>query len=472
MFDGNRRLRVMRIFAGLFLFLGWAGFVLGAEGPAAPTGLRCEYLSNPMGVDVQNPRFSWVLHHTERAQIETAYQILIAGSAESLGRDTGDAWDSGKVASSDSTQMVYAGKGLSSGKTYYWKVRYWDTAGNASPYSAAAQFEMGLLSRDEWKGQWIEGNLLRKEIDLEGKIVRARAYVTALGYYELRINGEKVGRNVLDPAFTTYPKRVLYTTYDVTRRLRSGKNAFGAMLGGGWATLGKRFFDLEVGPYYKAPALLLQVNIEFEGGKTMFVASDGSWKATQGPVVSDSVYDGEVYDARREQPGWDQPGFDDSAWSAAQTIEGSKGVLSAQMMPPIRVVDSMLPRSIAGPTPGVFVFDMGQNMSGWVQLRVQGPAGTRVTLRFAELVYPDGTINRENLGEAKTRDIYTLKGQGEETYEPRFTYHGFRYVEVTGFPGTPSLDSLRGRVVHTAVGAAGSFVASKQILNDIQRLIH
>jgi alpha-L-rhamnosidase len=142
------------------------------------------------------------------------------------------------------------------------------------------------------------------------------------------------------------------------------------------------------------------------------------------------------------------------------------------MMPPIRVVDSMLPRSIAGPTPGVFVFDMGQNMSGWVQLRVQGPAGTRVTLRFAELVYPDGTINRENLGEAKTRDIYTLKGQGEETYEPRFTYHGFRYVEVTGFPGTPSLDSLRGRVVHTAVGAAGSFVASKQILNDIQRLIH
>jgi alpha-L-rhamnosidase len=470
MFDGNRRLQVMGAF--VFLFLGSAGVVYGAEGPAAPTGLRCEYLSNPMGVDVQKPRFSWVLHHTERAQMQTAYQILIAGSAEGLGRDAGDIWDSGKVESSDSTQVGYAGKGLSSGKKYYWKVRYWDTAGNASPYSAAAQFEMGLLSRDDWKGQWIEGNLLRKEFDLEGKIVRARAYVTALGYYELRINGEKVGRNVLDPAFTTYPKRVLYTTYDVTRRLRSGKNAFGAMLGGGWATLGRRFFDPEVGPYYKAPALLLQVNIEFEGGKTISVVSDGSWKATQGPIVSDSVYDGEVYDARREQPGWDQPGFDDSAWSAAQTAEGSTGVLSAQMMPPIRVVDSIVPRSISSPMPYVFVFDMGQNMSGWVQLRVQGPAGTRVTLRFAELVYPDGTINRENLGGAKSRDIYTLKGQGEETYEPRFTYHGFRYVEVTGFPGTPSLDSLRGRVVHTAVGAAGSFVASKQILNDIQRLIH
>ncbi len=472
MFDGNRRLQVMRAFVGLCLFLGAAAIVNGAEGPAPPTGLRCEYLSNPMGIDVQKPRFSWVLHHSERAQMQTAYQILTAGSAEGLARDAGDVWDSGKVDSSDSTQVMYAGKSLSRGKTYYWKVRYWDTAGNPSPYSASAQFEMGLLSRDDWKGQWIEGNLLRKEIDLEGRIVRARAYVTALGYYELRINGEKVGRNVLDPAFTTYPKRVLYTTYDVTRRLRSGKNAFGVMLGGGWATLGRRFFDPEVGPYYKAPALLLQVNIEFEGGKTVSVASDGSWKATQGPIVSDSVYDGEVYDARREQPRWDQPEFDDSAWSAAQTVEGSKGVLSAQMMPPIRVVDSMVPRSIASPRPGVFVFDMGQNMSGWVQLRVQGPAGTQVTLRFTELVNPDGMINRENLGEAKSRDIYTLKGQGEETYEPRFTYHGFRYVEVTGFPGTPSLDSLRGRVVHTAVGAAGSFVASKQILNDIQRLIH
>jgi len=412
MCDGNRRLQVMWTLAGLFLFLGWAGVVYGAEGPAAPTDLRCEYLSNPMGIDVQTPRFSWVLHHTERAQMETAFQVFVASSDDGLGREAGDIWDSGKVDSSESTQVVYAGKPLSSGKTYCWKVRYWDAAGNASPYSRSAVFETGLLARDEWKGQWIEGNLLRKEIALEGRIVRARAYVTALGYYELRINGEKVGRNVMDPAFTTYPKRVLYSTYDVTRRLQSGRNAVGVMLGGGWATLGRRFFDPEVGPYYKAPALLLQVNIELEGGKTVSVVSDGSWKATQGPVVSDSVYDGEVYDARREAPGWDHPGFDDSTWSAAQTTEGSKGILSAQMMPPIRVVDSMAPRSISSPRPGVFVFDMGQNMSGWVELRVQGPAGTPVTLRFAELVYPDGMINRENLGAAKSRDIYTLKGEG------------------------------------------------------------
>ena len=472
MFNSDGRLQVIRAVAGLFLFLSLLGHSYGGEGPAAPTDLRCEYLSNPLGIDVREPRFSWVLHHTARAQGQTAYQVLVASRAEGLERDAGDIWDSGKVASSDSIQVVYAGKRLANGETYYWKVRYWDTAGNASPYSAAAQFEMGLLSRDEWKGQWIEGDMLRKEVTLDGKVVRARAYVTALGYYELRINGEKVGRNVLDPAWTTYPKRVLYTTYDVTRRLRSGKNAFGAMLGGGWATLGARFFDPEVGPYYKAPALLLQVNIELEGGKTVSVASDGSWKASKGPIVSDSVYDGEVYDGRREIPGWDQPEFDDSQWSTAQTAEGSQGVLSAQMMPTIRVIDSMVPVSLSNPKPGVYVFDMGQNMSGWVQLRVEGPAGTQVTLRFAELVYSDGMIDRQNLGAAKARDIYTLKGEGRETYEPHFTYHGFRYVEVTGYPGAPNLDSLRGRVVHTAVGTVGSFVASKQILNDIQRLIH
>jgi alpha-L-rhamnosidase len=472
MFHRDRCAQVIQVIVGLFLFLGLVGYTYGAEGPEPPTDLRCEYLSNPIGIDVREPRFSWVLHHTARAQVQTAYQVLVSSRPEGVDRDTGDVWDSGKVALSDSIQVVYAGKPLASGQTYYWKVRYWDTAGNASPYSATAQFEMGLLSRDEWKGQWIEGDMLRKELTLDGKIVRARAYVTALGYYELRINGEKVGRNVLDPAWTTYPKRVLYTTYDITRRLRSGKNALGAMLGGGWATLGERFFDPDVGPYYKAPALLLQVNIELEGGRTVSVASDGSWRASKGPIVSDSVYDGEVYDARREIPGWDRPEFDDSTWSAAQAVEGSKGTLSAQMMPPIRVIDSMLPVSLSNPKPGVYVFDMGQNMSGWVQLRVQGSAGTQVTLRFAELVYPDGTINRENLEAAKSRDIYTLKGEGQETYEPRFTYHGFRYVEVTGYPGIPSLDSLRGRVVHTAVGTVGSFVASKQILNDIQRLIH
>ena len=250
MFHRDRGSQAIQVIVGLFLFLGLVGYAYGAEGPEPPTDLRCEYLSNPIGIDVREPRFSWVLHHTARAQAQTAYQVLVSSRPEGVDRDTGDVWDSGRVASSDSIQVVYAGKPLASGRTYYWKVKYWDTAGNASPYSAVAQLEMGLLSRDEWKGQWIGGdNLLRKELTLNGKIVRARAYVTALGYYELRINGEKVGPNVLDPAWTTYPKRVLYTTYDVTHQLRAGKNALGAMLGGGWATLGERFFSPDVGPY-------------------------------------------------------------------------------------------------------------------------------------------------------------------------------------------------------------------------------
>jgi len=438
-----------------------------AEGPLPPASLGCEYLKNPLGIDVRQPRFAWVLAHTGRGQKQSAYQVLVASSPELLNQDRGDQWDSGKTASDDSTQVVYSGKPLASGKTYYWKVRYWDSAGNASPYSAVAQFEMGLLTREEWKGHWIGGdNLLRKEFALEGKVVRARAYVTALGYYELRVNGEKVGSNVLDPAFTTYPVRVLYSSYDVTPQLRAGKNAVGAMLGGGWATLRGNFPTP-----YKEPALLLQVNIELADGKTVSVASENSWKVAKGPIVNDSVYDGEIYDARRELPGWDLPGFDDSAWSAAQTVEGSKGTLSAQMMPPIRVIDSIVPVTLANPRPGVFVYDLGQNLSGWAELRVRGPRGAEVRLRFSELLYDDGTINRENLREAKSRDIYTLRGEGDETYQPRFTYHGFRYVEVTGYPGTPSLDSVRGHVVHTAVEPTGNFAASKALLNQIHKVI-
>ena len=438
-----------------------------AEGPLPPASLGCEYLKNPLGIDVRQPRFAWVLAHTGRGQKQSAYQVLVASSPELLNQDRGDQWDSGKTASDDSTQVVYSGKPLASGKTYYWKVRYWDSAGNASPYSAVAQFEMGLLTREEWKGHWIGGdNLLRKEFALEGKVVRARAYVTALGYYELRVNGEKVGSNVLDPAFTTYPVRVLYSSYDVTPQLRAGKNAVGAMLGGGWATLRGNFPTP-----YKEPALLLQVNIELADGKTVSVASENSWKVAKGPIVSDSVYDGEIYDARRELPGWDLPGFDDSAWSAAQTVEGSKGTLSARMMPPIRVIDSIVPVALANPRPGVYIYDLGQNLSGWAELRLRGPRGAEVHLRFSELLYDDGTINRENLREAKSRDIYTLRGEGDETYQPRFTYHGFRYVEVTGYPGTPSLDSVRGHVVHTAVEPTGNFAASKALLNQIHKVI-
>ena len=443
----------------LLTFLGWAlGSALGADGPLPPQNLRCEYLSDPLGVDVRQPRFAWGLDHTARGQRQTAYQILVATQPGLLDQDKGDQWDSGKVVSEDSTQVVYSGKPLASGAAYYWKVRSWDKDGNASPYSRVVQFEMGLLSADEWKGQWIGGaNQLRTEFQLAEAVARARVYICGLGYYELRVNGAKVGSNVLDPGWTTYEKRVLYTTYDVTPLLQRGANAVGVMLGEGW---------------YKSRALLLQMNIELVNGKRLSVTSSPAWRGKDGPITSDSVWDGEIYDASRETPGWDRPGFNDSNWAAAQLVKSPGGVLSAQMMPPIRVVDTITPVGLTNPQPGVYVYDLGQNFSGWAQLRVKGPRGAAVKLRFSELLYDDGMINRENIRGAKARDTYILRGEGGlEVYEPRFTYHGFRYVEVTGFPGTPSLDSLRGRVVRSDVESVGSFAASKPLLNQIQRLI-
>jgi alpha-L-rhamnosidase len=405
-----------------------------------------------------------VLENSRRDELQSAYQVLVASSPEKLAHDTGDQWDSGKVTSDNSTQVIYAGAALESGRTYYWKVRTWNQQAQASPYSHVATFGVGLLARSDWHGQWIGGgNLLRKGFDLPGKIVRARVYITALGYYELHINGSRIGDNVLDPAWTDYSKRVLYSTYDVTKELQQGKNAVGVMLGGGWATLGD---------YYKSPALLFQMNTELASGKRIVLSSDASWKTHAGPVVSDSVYDGEVYDARLEQRGWDQPGFEDAAWSPAKEQKGTQGAISAEMMPPIQVVDTLAPQRMTNPEPGVYVYDFGQNFAGWAELRVQGPRGAKVKIRFSELLFPDGRINRQNLRGAKARDIYILDGQGNEVYDPHFTYHGFRYVEVTGYPGTPSLDSLRGRVVHSAVRTTGSFVASKDILNQIQHLIH
>ncbi len=450
------RLRTKLYFL-LFPFI--SGFSLAGvsdlpSGPQPPSELRSEYLANPLGIDVKNPRLSWVLGHTERGQKQSAYQIIVSTMPSA---EKGDISDSGKMKSEQSTQVIYNGKLLESGKTYYWKVRYWDKNDNPSPYSKVVSFETGLFSREEWKGEWIGGgNQLRKEFVLNGRVIRGRAYVCGLGYYELRINGQKVGSNVLDPGWTTFDKRALYTTYDVSHLLRSGANAVGVMLGKGW---------------YGSTVLLFQMNIELEGGGNVRVVSDTSWKGTNGPVVSDSIYNGEIYDARLETPGWDYPGYEEGQWSKVESVNGPKGTLSAQMMPPIQVMETVVPFRITNPEAEVYVFDMGQNLSGWAQLCVRGERGTAVRMRFAELLYENGMINQENLRSARAEDVYILRGEGEEVYEPRFTYHGFRYVELTGFPGAPTTETIRGKVVHTAARQTGNFSCSRPILNQLQRII-
>ncbi|MEN6561123.1 MAG: family 78 glycoside hydrolase catalytic domain [Acidobacteriota bacterium] len=433
-----------------------AGAAPAAEtaGPSAPASLRCEYLVNPVGVDTVNPRFFWIVDHAERGQAQSAYQVIVSTDPKAA---AGDVWDSGKVASPKSTQVAFAGKPLASGQSYFWKVRAWDRDGRESPWSETARFDMGLLDKGDWKGVWIGAkSQFRREFTLKGRVKRARAYIAGLGYYELRLNGRKAGNHVLDPAWTTYDKRVLYVAYDVTGFLREGPNAVAVMLGNGW---------------YKSRALLFQLNVELEDGTAVSVVSDASWKAADGPILEDSVYNGESYDARRETPGWERPGFDDKGWAAAEAVKGPAGVLSAQLMPAIQVVDTIVPFKMTSPLPGAYIFDMGQNFSGWARLRVRGPRGTDVRLRFAELLFDDGTLNQDNLRTAQAEDHYILRGDGEEVWEPRFTYHGFRYVEVTGFPGTPTLESIRGRVVHSAVEPVGSFAASKDVLNGIQRLV-
>lgn len=439
-----------------------------------PTDLLCEYTLDPVGIDAASPRFSWVLNHSERGQLQSAYHVLVARRGEYLDTDSGDVWDSGKVTSGQSVNVLYGGTPLESRNTYYWKVRVWDKDGKVSPWSKTATFEMGLLKPDDWKGKWIKGgNLLRKEFTVGKDIERARAYICGLGYYELRINGEKVGDHVLDPGWTDYDKRSLYVTYDVTNQLKGGENAVGVMLGNGRYSPPDESVNKSPVPlkkYGDSPVLIVQLHLDFTDGSCMRIVTDETWKTAQGPIVSDDLYDGETYDARLEKIGWDAPFFDDADWSFATIVDAPEGKLVSQAsFPPIKVVKRLQPREITNPRPNVYLYDFGQNFTGWVRLRVRGPRDSQVQLRYAELLDENGMINTVPNREAKTTDTYILKGEGEELYEPRFTYHGFRYVEVTGFPGTPTLESLEGRVVHSAVEPVGSFACSNSLINRIHQ---
>ncbi|MDZ7338448.1 MAG: glycoside hydrolase family 78 protein [candidate division KSB1 bacterium] len=451
---------------------------------AAASDLRCEYLVNPIGIDVREPRFSWVLEPVRRGQRQVAYQLIVCSKGEQAGRGVGDVWDSGRRESEQTCHVTYAGPPLESRQRYFWRIRWWDDEGRASPWSEIAFFEMGLQPED-WQGQWIGRKdneefstrmpqlfgqelsagvharpvYFRKEFRLPCGARQARVYVCGLGYYELRLNGEKVGDRVLDPPQTDYHKLALYSTYDITD-LTGEENAFGIILGNG-----RHIKAFGFGP----PRFILQAHFWLEDGSEMVVVSDPSWRTAYGPLVEDGMYHGERYDARLEMPGWDQPGFADRSWEPGVVVDGP--ALAAQMMPPIRVTATIRPHRVYSPEPGVYVYDFGQNFTGWARLRVRGPRGTEVRMRYAELVSPDGKINTAPNQNAEATDVYVLKGEGIECYEPRFTYHGFRYVEVKGFPGAPTLEDLEGRVVHSDVPRTGEFHCSHELLNQIHRNI-
>ncbi len=446
--------------------------------------LQTEMLVNPEGIDAKKPRLSWEIYSSQRSVEQTAYQVLVASTPEKLAADEGDLWNSGKVASGESVLVAYNGERLESRDDCYWKVKVWTNKGESS-WSEGAYWSMGQLNYSDWWGRWIgmdrsfpwdredkfarlSARYFRKEFETPKEIKQAKVYIMGLGLYELYINGQRIGDQVLAPSPTDYSENVKYNTFDVTEELRKGKNVIGTILGNG------RFYTMrqDYKPYkiktFGYPKMLLNLVIEYTDGTSERIRTDSSWKMTaDGPIRTNNEYDGEEYDARKEMPGWNKVGFDESQWLQAEYVQEPTGTLEAQMNENMKVMETIKPVSVKQLKPGTYIVDMGQNMTGWVRMKVKGKSGEKVTLRFAEVLNENGEIEVENLRDARATDVYILKGGEEEVWEPSFVYHGFRYVEVTGYPGKPAVDDFEGRVVYDAMATVGAFKTSSSVLNQV-----
>ena len=449
-----------------------------------PGTLLTEYQKAPLGIDSGQPRFSWLYDPGTGGKMHIAYQIQVASSLEQLTGHQPDLWDSGKTTSAHRLNIPYEGKPLSSGKRYFWRVRSWtDSATHPSGWSVPSWFEMGLLKETDWKAEWIghppqspeaehpeAAPLLRHTFTLKKTIKRARLYISGLGCYRLYLNGKRVADRELDPSHTDYEKRVLYTTYDVTDHLKEGANAAAVELGRGWygMTTPSVWF-WEKSPWHDDPKLLFQLEVEFVDGSSETIVSGENWRTMKGPRLADSLYAGETYDARRAHSGWEATDFDDSDWSRAALVKAPAGDLSSFFHEPIRIIETLHPVSLTRVAEGTYVFDLGVNITGWAALQVEGPRGTEVILTHGEKLNPDGSVNIEQRHiEADIQtDRYTLAGNGMEEWEAQFSYKGFQYVQITGFPGVPALDTIAARVVHTDVASVGEFSSANSLLNQI-----
>ena len=437
----------------------------------APGKLRTEYLVNPLGLDCLKPRFSWLMVDDRRGARQSAWQVRVTTGMATV-------WDSGKVETADTSQIEYAGRRLKSRQRYTWQVRVWDAQGFESPWSDPAWFELGVLDQAEWSAAWIRPDetevaepcrpapYLRTEFQVETGVRRARVYVSALGWYELHLNGQRVGEDCFTPGWTDYHVRVTYQAYDVTALLRPGANALGAILANGWYA-GYMSWQNRKQAYGQVPHLFAQLVTELENGRTSTVVSDGTWKWRTGPIRAADFYMGETYDARLEAPDWARPGFDDGGWRPVAVAGRPAAKLVATRGPLVRRILELKPveRRRLGDK---WLFNLGQNLVGWVRLKVSGRAGQELVLRHAERLSPDGTLYTENLRGARATDHYILRGGGVEVYEPRFTFHGFQYVEVSGLEGAPPPDLITAVVAHSAMDRTGSFECSDPLLNQLQ----
>lgn len=431
-------------------------------------GLKCEYAVNPVGMDVQSPQLSWRIESPGRSVLQSAYRILVTDSPEDLSKDIAGAWDSGIIKSSKSAGILYAGPELESRKRYYWKLRVWNSDNIGSDWSETGFFEMGLTGEKDWQSDWIGFNggrpgrvLYFKGIfNVEKPVTKARAYISGLGYYELNINGSKVGDQKLDPAISDNSKRVFYSTFDIAPLLKK-ENVAVVAAGPGW---------------YGIPKLRIQIELGFSDGTSETLTTVSMRSVTTGPIIKSSIYDGELYDAREESIElyrYSTPeNFINKKWGYANVSDPPGGKMVSQKLEPIRIMDTIVPQSIKEPLPGKYVIDAGRNLAGWASLKVTGEKGTEITLKFAENLYKDGTVNQENLRSAEAKDVYILKGGDTgETWEPLFTYHGFRYIQVEGFPYPPKPADIRIMVVRSAVSQTGKFNCSNDLLNRIHTMV-
>lgn len=455
-----------------------------ASEPIEVTDLTVESAPHPLGLGETQPRFGWIATSRERGQRQTAYRILVASTADLLARDKGDVWDSGRVDSPESVAAPHGGPALRSRTRYWWKVRVWDADGRPSAWSQPDWWEMGLLSPADWRAKWIAGPtaapgkatpapLLRRLFTLDKRVVSARLYISAGGYYEATLNGRRVGQQRLDPAYTSFNKRTQYVTHDVTSLLKPGANAIGVTLGRGWFGLTTpNTWNSHKAPWHGDPRLLAQLEVTYSDGTTTTITSDESWKTHDSPTIADSIYGGETYDARLAIPGWDQPGYDAGSWQSARVVEAPTSVVVAQAHEPITVQRTLSADRITHPKPGVSVFHFPVNIAGWARLSVQGASGTKVTLRYGERLRPDGAVDNANdlVYADSQRDDFILNGSGTEIFEPRFSYKGFQYVQVDGFPGEPGLDAVTAISMHTDVKSIGSFSCSNATLNALHQM--
>lgn len=439
--------------------------------------LICEYHTNPLGIDILKPRLSWQIMSSEENLLQTAYEIKVTDQT-AKGKLI---WTSGKVNSNQSVNVTYGGPALKSMQRVYWQVRIWDNKNKASGWSEPAYWEMGMLEPESWKASWITmqsettekgskpGQFFRKDFTTGKKIKSARVYITSLGLYQLFLNGQKISTDLFTPGWTSYKNRIQYQTYDVTSMIQQ-KNSIGAIVGDGWYR-GNIGWGNENGYYGSKLALLAQLQLNYTDGTSEIIGSDASWKVTTGPIIYSDIYNGESYDANKEMPGWANYGFDDGKWGKDSILDQSKKILIAPQGVVVKATEEIKPVKLITTPNGETVFDMGQNMVGWVKLRVQGKKGDQVTLKFAEVLTKEGNFYTDNLRAAKATDIYILKGRGEEIFEPHFTFHGFRFVKIEGLSSQPALDQITGVVIHSDMKPTGTFACSDPMINQLQHNI-